>query len=71
MGDLDTYKSIFETTADIAEYICRTAILERLVQGNPSQAADELGRAILRLYITILYYLGKATASCNQNTFSE
>ncbi|CAH0045340.1 unnamed protein product [Clonostachys solani] len=71
VGDLDTYKGMFETTADIAEYICRTAVLESLVKGKSSQAADELSRAIVKLYITILTYLSRATAYCNQNTFKR
>lgn len=62
---------MFETTADIAEYICRTAVLESLVKGKSSQAADELSRAIVKLYIAILTYLSRATAYCNQNTFSK
>ncbi|CAH0002507.1 unnamed protein product [Clonostachys byssicola] len=71
VGDLDTYKGMFETTADIAEYICRTAVLESLVKGKSSQAADELSRAIVKLYIAILTYLSRATAYCNQNTFKR
>ncbi|VUC25174.1 unnamed protein product [Clonostachys rosea] len=71
VGDLDTYKGMFETTADIAEYICRTAVLESLVRGKSSQAADELSRAIIKLYIAILTYLSRATAYCNQNTFKR
>ncbi|CAI6080012.1 unnamed protein product [Clonostachys chloroleuca] len=71
VGDLDTYKGMFETTADIAEYICRTAVLESLVKGKSSQASDELSRAIVKLYIAILTYLSRATAYCNQNTFKR
>ncbi|CAG9938653.1 unnamed protein product [Clonostachys rosea f. rosea IK726] len=71
VGDLDTYKGMFETTAEIAEYICRTAVLESLVKGKSSQAADELSRAIVKLYISILTYLSRATAYCNQNTFKR
>lgn len=71
VGDLDTYNTLLESTADIAEYICRNALIESLLKGSSSPAADELGRALVKLYAAILGYLAKARSYYNRNTLSK
>ncbi|KAH7132739.1 hypothetical protein EDB81DRAFT_114385 [Dactylonectria macrodidyma] len=68
VGDLDTYNTLLESTADIAEYICRNALVESLLKGSSSPAADELSRALVKLYAAILGYLARAKSYYNQNT---
>ncbi|KAH6869627.1 hypothetical protein B0T10DRAFT_450909, partial [Thelonectria olida] len=71
VGDLDTYNTLLESTADIAEYICRNALVESLLKGSSSPAADELSRALVKLYAAILGYLARAKSYYNQNTLKR
>ncbi|KAJ5520473.1 Velvet factor [Penicillium fimorum] len=68
MGDLKTYNELLETITDVAEILCRHAPLERLLKQAPSQAAEELGRTLVKLYASILTYLAKAKAYYLKNT---
>ncbi|KAK7403729.1 hypothetical protein QQX98_010501 [Neonectria punicea] len=71
VGDLDTYNKLLESTANIAELICRNALVESLKNGSSSPAADELSRALVKLYASILTYLAKAKAYYRQNTLKR
>ncbi|WQF77080.1 Putative NACHT nucleoside triphosphatase, P-loop containing nucleoside triphosphate hydrolase [Colletotrichum destructivum] len=68
VGDLDTYSSILERTVDIAELICRNALIESLLKSVSTAAAEELRRALVKLYATILTYLAKARSYYRKNT---
>ncbi|GKT70500.1 ankyrin repeat protein [Colletotrichum tofieldiae] len=68
VGDLDTYSSILERTVDIAEFICRNALIESLLKSVSTAAAEELRRALVKLYATILAYLAKARSYYRKNT---
>ncbi|KAK2039643.1 hypothetical protein LZ31DRAFT_76858 [Colletotrichum somersetense] len=68
LGDLDTYSSMLERTADIAELICRNALIESLLQSVLTVAAEELRRALVKLYANILTYLAKARSYYYKNT---
>lgn len=71
IGDINTYSSLLEATADIAELICRNALIENLLTSAPSTAADELRRALVKVYASILTYLAKARLYYRKNTASE
>ncbi|GKT83832.1 ankyrin repeat protein [Colletotrichum tofieldiae] len=68
VGDLDTYSNLLERTADIAEFICRNALIESLLKSASSAAAEELRRAMVKLYASILTYLAKARSYYSNNT---
>ncbi|KAK2038169.1 hypothetical protein LZ31DRAFT_132749 [Colletotrichum somersetense] len=71
VGDLDTYSSMLERTADIAEFICRNALIESLLKSVSTAAAEELRRALVKLYATILTYLAKARSYYRKNTVAR
>ncbi|KXH45551.1 pfs domain-containing protein [Colletotrichum salicis] len=71
VGDLDTYSSILERIADIAEFICRNALMESVLKSVSSAAAEELRRAMVKLYASILTYLAKARSYYSENTAGE
>ncbi|KAL6400866.1 hypothetical protein AUP68_16584 [Ilyonectria robusta] len=71
VGDLNTYNTLLESTADIAEYICRNALVESLLKDSSSPAADELSRALVKLYAATLGYLARANSYYNQNTLKR
>ncbi|KAK1973395.1 hypothetical protein LZ30DRAFT_787876 [Colletotrichum cereale] len=50
VGDVNTYSSMLEKTADIAELICRNALVESLLKSVSTAAAEELRRALVKLY---------------------
>ena len=68
---METYNKLLENIAYIAERICRNALVESLMGGCSSTAADELRRALVKLYASILEYLIKARAFYKQSTTSE
>lgn len=70
MGDMNTYNELLETTATIAETICRNTLVEALLKHAQSQAARELSRVLVTLYASILRYLAKARIYYLQNSFS-
>jgi hypothetical protein len=61
---------VVEGAASIAEMICRYAIVEDLYLLSALLAADELLRALVQLYATIIIYLSKAKAYFHQNSTS-
>lgn len=71
VGDLDTYNSLLERTADIAELICRSALTEGFLKTSSSAVVEELERALVQLYAKILIYLAKARSYYRRNTASE
>ncbi|KAK1837982.1 ankyrin repeat protein, partial [Colletotrichum chrysophilum] len=71
MGDLTTYNELLDNTADVAEVICRNTLVERIIQNAQSETADELRRALTKLYASIMAYLAKAVAYYQQNTFKR
>ncbi|KAK2764808.1 hypothetical protein CKAH01_15747 [Colletotrichum kahawae] len=70
MGDLTTYNELLDNMADVAEVICRNTLVERIIQNAQSETADELRRALTKLYASIMAYLAKAVAYYQQNTFN-
>ena len=71
VGDLNTYTSLLERTVDIAETICRNALVESLLKDSQSQTAKELNHALVKLYASILAYLAKAKSYYEQNSLSK
>ncbi|KAK2036992.1 hypothetical protein LZ31DRAFT_482286, partial [Colletotrichum somersetense] len=71
VGDLNTYAQLLERTTEIAEIICRNALVERLLSQNQSDGAEELRRALVKLYACILVYLTKARSYYLQNTLTH
>ena len=59
-----------ESANSIAEIICRYKIFEKVYLQYPSPAADELQRALIKLYAAILIYLSKAKSYFEQNSAS-
>ncbi|KAI8314950.1 hypothetical protein K4K61_003396 [Colletotrichum sp. SAR11_59] len=71
MGDLTTYNELLDNTADVAEVICRNTLIERVIQKGKSETADELRRALAKLYASIMEYLAKALAYYRKNTLKR
>ncbi|KAH9235751.1 hypothetical protein K456DRAFT_1770986, partial [Colletotrichum gloeosporioides 23] len=71
MGDLTTYNELLDNTSNVAEVICRNTLVERIIQKAQSETADELRRALTKLYASIMAYLAKAVAYYQQNTFKR
>ncbi|KAM6514315.1 hypothetical protein FALCPG4_015465 [Fusarium falciforme] len=71
VGDLNTYTSLLERTVDIAETICRNALVESLLKDFRSQTAEELSRALVKLYASIVAYLAKARSYYGQNSLER
>ncbi|RAO68956.1 uncharacterized protein BHQ10_004968 [Talaromyces amestolkiae] len=67
----DKFGEVMEGLAEIAEIICRHAILEDLYCGQMSIAAGELQRALVVLYATVLKYLSKARAYVKQRSIER
>ncbi|ORY68872.1 uncharacterized protein BCR38DRAFT_455710 [Pseudomassariella vexata] len=68
VGDMNTYSSLVEKTASIAESICRNALVEDILKGSSSSTAEELRHALVKLYAKILTYLTQARTYYRQNT---
>lgn len=62
----DKFGEVTEGLAEIAEIICRHAILEDLYCGQTSIAAGELQRVLVVLYATVLEYISKARTYLKQ-----
>ncbi|KAJ4186933.1 hypothetical protein NW759_016926 [Fusarium solani] len=71
VGDLNTYTSLLERTVDIAETICRNALVESLLNDSQSQTAKEVNHALVKLYASILAYLAKAKSYYEQNSLKR
>ncbi|KAK4087020.1 hypothetical protein Purlil1_8539 [Purpureocillium lilacinum] len=71
VGDLNTYTSLLEGTVDIAEMICRNALVESLLKASRSQSVEELSRALVKLYANVLTYLAQARAYYGQNSIKR
>lgn len=71
MGDQNAYDTLIEKIPEIEELICRNALVESLLKDAPSQAAEELSRALVKLYAAILTYLAQASSYYNSKDFSE
>ena len=61
---------MIEGLAQIAELICRYAVMEALYIYNASKATTKLERAVVKLYANILGYLAKARQYFEQGTTS-
>ncbi|KAF4485947.1 Ankyrin-1 [Colletotrichum fructicola Nara gc5] len=59
-GDLHAYARVLEGIAYIAECICHNALIETGLTSVPTASAEELRRALVKLYASILTYLVKA-----------
>lgn len=62
MDNFDTHEFLLEKIPHIAEQICRCALIENLLGSSLSLAAEELKRALIKLYASILIYLARARA---------
>ncbi|KAH6888665.1 hypothetical protein B0T10DRAFT_573510 [Thelonectria olida] len=71
LGDLTTYSSLLENIPSVSESICRNALVEGMLKGSSNSAAEELSRAIISLYTSILEYLAKAIEFYRQNTLNR
>ncbi|KAM0625834.1 hypothetical protein ACHAQF_008396 [Verticillium nonalfalfae] len=71
VGDLDTYHELLERVPDIAETICRNAVLQGLLADLPLPARKELRHALIKLYVCILEYLAKARLYYNRGTLGR
>ncbi|KAF2682392.1 hypothetical protein K458DRAFT_390882 [Lentithecium fluviatile CBS 122367] len=60
VNDINKYALVVEDLARIAELICRFALTEDLYLHGTSKAVEELERAVVKLYASILGYLSKA-----------
>jgi hypothetical protein len=70
VNDIHKHASVVEGLARIAELICRFAVVEELYLQGTSKAAQELDRAVVRLYSSILGYLSQARQYLEQGTAS-
>jgi hypothetical protein len=70
VSDIHRHASVVEGLARIAELICRFAVVEDLYLQGTSKAAQELDRAVVKLYSSILGYLSKAKQYLEQGTTS-
>jgi hypothetical protein len=70
VSDIHRHASVVEGLARIAELICRFAVVEDLYLQGTSKAAQELDRAVVKLYSSILGYLSKARQYLEQGTAS-
>ena len=62
---------VVEGLAEIAELICRYAVMESLYNQAASRADEGLRRAMVKLYAGILGYLSKANQYFKQGTASQ
>jgi hypothetical protein len=60
-----------EGLAEIAELICRYAVIEALYKQAASKADEGFKRAVVKLYASILGYLSKANQYFKQETASQ
>ncbi|KAH8649711.1 hypothetical protein BGZ60DRAFT_569767 [Tricladium varicosporioides] len=68
VNDHNKFGIVVEGLAWVAELICRHAVLEQLYLRQASKAAEELQRALVTLYATLLIYLSKAKQYLEQST---
>ncbi|CAG9984003.1 unnamed protein product, partial [Clonostachys byssicola] len=71
IGDLNTYASVLEGITKVTELLCRNALLERLLEVPKSKTAEELSRALVKLYASILTYFAKACSYYQQSRFKS
>jgi hypothetical protein len=67
VNDSDKFAFVVEGAASIAEVICRYAVFEDVYLQSKSPATDELQRALIKFYATIMIYLSKAKNYFEQN----
>jgi len=70
VNDINRYASVVEDLARIAEVICRFALVEDIYLQGTSKVVEELERAVVKLYASILGYLSKAKRYLEQGTIS-
>lgn len=68
VNDIGKYAFMVENLTWIAEIICRYAIFEDVYLQSSSTATDELQRALVEFYATIMIYLSKSKGYFDQNT---
>lgn len=68
VNDSDKFAFVVESATSIAEIICRYAVFEDVWLQYQSAAADELERALIKLYAAIMIYLSKAKRYFDENT---
>uniref|UniRef100_L2FGK8 Ankyrin repeat domain-containing protein 52 n=1 Tax=Colletotrichum fructicola (strain Nara gc5) TaxID=1213859 RepID=L2FGK8_COLFN len=70
-GDLHAYARVLEGIAYIAECICHNALIETGLTSVPTASAEELRRALVKLYASILTYLVKAGQYYRMSTSTD
>lgn len=68
VNDTEKLNLVVEGLAEIAELICRYAVMESLYNQTTSKADEGLKRAMVKLYASILGYLSKANRYFKQGT---
>ena len=71
LNDIEKFAFVIESANCIAEIICRCAIFEEVCWQSPTRATDELQRALIKLYATIMIYLSKARSYFDKKTASK
>jgi hypothetical protein len=70
VNDTNKHASIVEGLARVAELICRFAITEDLYLHGTSNAVEELERAMVNLYASVLVYLSRGKQYLEQGAVS-
>jgi len=70
VNDINKYASVVEDLARIAEVICRFSLVEDIYLQGTSKVIEELERAVVKLYASVLGYLSKAQRYLEQGTIS-
>ncbi|KAF2235084.1 hypothetical protein EV356DRAFT_135445 [Viridothelium virens] len=68
VNDTNKFASVIEGLAQIAQLICRYAVIETLYLQGTTNAIEELEKALVWLYASILSYLSKAKQYLEQGT---
>jgi hypothetical protein len=71
VNDFEKFDFVVESATSLAEIVCRYAIFEVVYLQSSSPAADELRRALVKMYAAIMIYLSKVRSYFEQKTASK
>ncbi|KAI9683264.1 MAG: hypothetical protein M1822_006129 [Bathelium mastoideum] len=71
VNDTNKFASVIEGLAQIAQFICRYAIIEALYLPGKTDAIKQLEIAVVKLYASILSYLSMAKQYLEQGTTNQ
>jgi hypothetical protein len=71
VNDITTFAFVTESATKTAEIICCCAIFEDICILSTSTAGNELQKAILQLYVSVLRYLAKVKRYYDENSASK